>query len=321
MHRLRVSMAFVWLIVAMGPVVAQDSSQEQPSAFEQTVKNINWTMGPAELRVGSVGTIQLPEGFAGAGPSDTKRFLRALGNIASDELAMVCPETLGWWIDFAFEPCGYVKDDEKDDLDASAILEQLRKNQEEANKVRRSRGLGELEITGWAMKPYYDEGLHSLAWAITLKEPGGESSVNFSVRLLGRRGVVHGTYVSTLDDFRENLYAAKSLLKGFRFVPGQTYSDFRKGDKIAEYGLGALIAGGGLAIAAKTGLLKSLWKIIVGVFVAISAFFRRIFGGKSSSRRRSGGRRGRGGTGRRTSRRGPPSRIARGGAADVVDEE
>ncbi len=279
------------LLLVATRVEAQETEGEPLSDFEKTVQSIDWTLGPNQFSVGGLGTLNIPEGYAAAGATDTKRFLRSLGNIASDELAMVCPETLGWWIDFTFDACGYVKDDEKDDLDAGVILEALRKNQDEANKLRRARGLNELVITGWAMKPYYDESLHSLAWAITLREPGGESTVNFSVRLLGRRGVLNGTYVSTLDDFRTNLPAAKELLRGFQFQQGQKYSDFRKGDKIAEYGLGALIAGGGLALAAKSGLLKYIWKIVVGVFVAISAFFRKIFGGKSTSKKRGGRRR------------------------------
>ena len=316
MRIFRISLCFLLLFCPSAFLAAQESEGEQPSEFEKTLQSIDWTMGPAELRVGDVGSIHLPEGFAGAGASDTRRFLRSLGNIASGELAMVCPETLGWWIDFTFEPCGYVKDDEKDDLDASELLDALRDNQKEANKLRKARGLGELTITGWAMKPYYDESLHSLAWAIKLREPDGQITVNFSVRLLGRRGVVNGTYVATLDDFRKNLTQAKTLLKGFQFDPGKRYSDFREGDKIAEYGLGALIAGGGLALAAKTGLLKKFWKLIVAAFAGIAGFFRKIFGGKSKTKGKNRRR-----TRRRTGARRSTSRIARREDPDIFDEE
>jgi uncharacterized membrane-anchored protein len=52
-------------------------------------------------------------------------------------------------------------------------------------------------------------------------------------------------------------------------------------NKIAEYGLVGLIAGGGLLVAAKSGLLAKLWKPILVGLVAIGAFIKRIIRGKS----------------------------------------
>jgi uncharacterized membrane-anchored protein len=61
-------------------------------------------------------------------------------------------------------------------------------------------------------------------------------------------------------------------------------------DKVATYGLAALVAGGALAAAAKLGFLKILWigilaakkLIIVGV-VAIVAFFKKLFKRRGNS--------------------------------------
>ena len=69
----------------------------------------------------------------------------------------------------------------------------------------------------------------------------------------------------------------------------KTYAEYRKGDKVAEYGLTALIAGGATYAAVKTGLLgvvitfvKKLWYLIVAGIAAIwggiKRFFRRISG-------------------------------------------
>ena len=70
-----------------------------------------------------------------------------------------------------------------------------------------------------------------------------------------------------------------TLRKGFDYQKGETYGEYRKGDKILKYGLTGLIAGGGVALAAKSGLLKHLWKLLVIVGAAIAAFFKKIFGG------------------------------------------
>ena len=67
----------------------------------------------------------------------------------------------------------------------------------------------------------------------------------------------------------------KGILTGFRFREGQRYAEWRSGDKVAQYGLGALVVGGGTAVAAKTGLLAKLWKPILAVIVAIIAWLKR----------------------------------------------
>jgi len=68
-----------------------------------------------------------------------------------------------------------------------------------------------------------------------------------------------------------------TLLDGFSFVPGQTYTDWRSGDKVAKYGLTALIVGGAAAAAVKSGLLLKFWKLILAAFAALAAFLKRIY--------------------------------------------
>jgi uncharacterized membrane-anchored protein len=75
-------------------------------------------------------------------------------------------------------------------------------------------------------------------------------------------------------------------LAAIDFNQGSRYADFSEsaGDKVATYGVAALVAGG---IAAKAGLFKGLWVlllagkkfIILGV-AAVAAWFRKIFGKK-----------------------------------------
>ena len=83
--------------------------------------------------------------------------------------------------------------------------------------------------------------------------------------------------------------AFDSILTDYAFIPGQRYSEWRDGDKVAEYGLTALIAGGAGAAAVKLGLFGKLWKVILTlvlalkklviiVAVAIGGFFKKLFG-------------------------------------------
>ena len=48
-------------------------------------------------------------------------------------------------------------------------------------------------------------------------------------------------------------------------------------DKLAEYGLTALVVGGGAAVLAQTGLLAKLWKPIAAFFVALGLGVKKLF--------------------------------------------
>jgi uncharacterized membrane-anchored protein len=79
----------------------------------------------------------------------------------------------------------------------------------------------------------------------------------------------------------------EAMLEGFSYLPGQRYAEWRAGDKIAEYGLTALIAGGAGAVAAKSGLLGKLGKGLIALAVAavagLKGIISRVLGRKSNS--------------------------------------
>ena len=88
-------------------------------------------------------------------------------------------------------------------------------------------------------------------------------------------------YWASLSDFN-------NLLTGFTFQQGNRYADFVRGDKVAEYGLTALILGGAGAAAIKTGLLAKAWrfilvavlalkKLVIVVFAGLAAIFRKLW--------------------------------------------
>jgi uncharacterized membrane-anchored protein len=103
-----------------------------------------------------------------------------------------------------------------------------------------------------------------------LQAQGGQST-NFFTKVLGRRGFTTIILVSAPDNTAAAVADLNGVLAGYRFNQGQTYADWRPGDKVAEYGLAGLIAGGAVAAAAKTGLLKGLWKFLVA---GIAAFWK-----------------------------------------------
>jgi uncharacterized membrane-anchored protein len=108
-------------------------------------------------------------------------------------------------------------------------------------------------------------------------DPASEGSVNHSIRLLGRRGTINVDLVASPGEYAASISDFNTLISGFAYNQGNRYSDFTAGDKVAKYGLAALIAGGAGAVALKTGLLAKLWKLIVVAIAAIAGFIKKIF--------------------------------------------
>ncbi len=92
--------------------------------------------------------------------------------------------------------------------------------------------------------------------------------------------------VSDPTSLDKDVRTFKAALAGFDFNSGQKYSEYRTGDKVAQYGLAALIVGGAAAAAAKTGAFKFLGKFIVfgvlGGLAAAWAAIRSFFGSKQA---------------------------------------
>ena len=95
--------------------------------------------------------------------------------------------------------------------------------------------------------------------------------------------------VSDAKSLTQDVDEFKRSLQGFEYVSGERYSEFKQGDKIAEYGLAALILGGAAAVATKKGFWAAIvaffaafWKLAVAAGVAILAWLGSLFRRKKS---------------------------------------
>ena len=76
----------------------------------------------------------------------------------------------------------------------------------------------------------------------------------------------------------------RKVIEGHQFVTGESYAEYRPGDKIAKYGLGALIVGGAAVAGMKLGLFawiavffKKFAKLVVVAVVAVAAAIKKLF--------------------------------------------
>lgn len=175
-----------------------------------------------------------------------------------------------------FENDGYVKDEDADKIDAGKMLKEMQDGQREANVERKQQGYSELEIVGWAMPPTYDKEAKKLTWALDIKRIGGDHhSVNYYIRILGRRGYLVLNALGSLDQVKEIEAATPQVLSMVEFNEGHRYADFdaKKGDKVATYGIAGLILGAvGLKVLAKVGLLALFAKKFGFVLLFLKKF-------------------------------------------------
>lgn len=272
------------LLCAAIVVSAQPAEEKKPEAPKSAVR---WQKGPMKGKLGALAEVDVPEGYAFADAHNTRTFLKETGNLTDgSEQGTIIKIKDDWFVVFEFEDSGYVKDDEKANLDADGLLGQLRENNTAGNERRKEMGLPELKLVGWFEKPHYDAATHNLVWA-TILESGGGRSVNHNMKLLGRRGVMSATLVADPNQMAAAVKDYNGLITKYEYTADNKYSAFREGDKIAEYGLSALVLGGAAAAAAKTGLLKTIgkfliagWKLVAVGLIAVGAAIKRLFSGK-----------------------------------------
>ena len=184
----------------------------------------------------------------------------------------------GWGIVLSFSAEGHVADDDAEKIDYGQLLGELQQATREANPERVKEGYPAIELVGWAAEPYYDRASHKLHWARELEFTGErEHTLNYDVRVLGRRGVLVMKAVASMGQVATVQTRMKDALALVEFAPGHRYEEFDSNvDHVAAYGIGGLVAGGLLAKAGffkllLAGLLAAKKFLIVGALAAFGA--------------------------------------------------
>ena len=281
------------LSIAQAQQPADEKEEAQIKKLVDDMEKIGWVReGAGDL--GGVAKIAIPKGYRFTQGSGASRVLELFGNLPMPSASgMLTTEGLGSWIIFSYDDSGHVNDDEKNDINADELLEIRREGLAESNQVRKKRGSQELAILGWAMPPRFNDTTKTLEWAVRIQSldgTGGES-INYETRLLGRTGSMKVQLVCDPAEFQPLLGEFQRVMGGFSYVEGQRYAEFREGDKVAKYGLTALIAGAGVVAAGKMGLLgklgvlvaklgKGIILVIAGALAGLKKLFGKLFGSR-----------------------------------------
>ncbi|QKZ03724.1 MULTISPECIES: DUF2167 domain-containing protein [Pseudomonas] len=265
--------------------------QAQPHmTAEQLLASLKPQHGTIELP-GGIATLTLNGDFYYLSPEDTERVLNiGWGNPPGIEtLGMIVPKATnplserGWGVIVSYQEDGHISDDDAAKIDYGQLLKDMQAEDEDDNKQRREQGYDGISLVGWAEPPHYDGQTHKIYWAKELRADHADiNSLNYSIRVLGRKGVLELNAVATMNDLPTIKRELPQVMRFADFTDGNRYADYSPAtDKLASYGLAALVAGGVASKAglfAKLGVLLLAFKkfIIVGV-VAVGAFLRKLF--------------------------------------------
>ena len=248
------------------------AAKPDADALAAMASSLKWQTGTITLKDG-LATINLTDDFRFLGNADARKVLHDIWGNPDDPdiLGMIFPKDRGplddntWAVTVNYEDGGYMKDDDADKIDYTDMLKKMQQEASDTNPEREKEGYPSIELVGWAAQPHYDKATHKLYWAKELHfGDSPEHTLNYDIRILGRHGWLVLSAIAVMNQLPEIDGKVPGILSMVDFQPGNTYADFDpKVDKIAEYGLATLIAGGALAGAAKLGLLGGLWKFIV----------------------------------------------------------
>jgi uncharacterized membrane-anchored protein len=271
-----------------------DSLLKTMKENEEIASKLKFQNGEIKLKDG-LATLKVPTNFRYLDPHQTDTVLvklwgnppsqeKTLGMIFPAEISPASPES--WGVVITYEEDGYVKDDEAANINYNDMLKEMQEGTREANPERIKQGYEAIELIGWAAPPRYDKDSHKLYWAKELSVAGfTEHTLNYDIRALGRRGVLSLNAIASMGQLQAIEKDMQQVLGFVTFNEGHRYGDYVAGvDKVAAYGIGALIAG---KLAAKAGLFKLLllfaakfWKLLIVAALAIGVLVKKLLSGR-----------------------------------------
>src|SRR5262245_61820262 len=290
-----------WSILAAGALLSAAAFAQAPSEAPAELKaafnaaKAVMKEGPTDVKLLDQATLHLPEGFIFVPKNESMQILKAMGNRPPpDTLGLIFPaaEREGWFMLARYIPSGYIKDDDAKDWNADDLLKSIKAGTEEVNKERKQRGIPEMDILGWVERPTYDAASHRLVWSLSSRDrgspAGSDEGVNYNTYLLGREGYVSMNLVTDLKDVESQKPAARSLLAALEFDKGKAYGDFNAStDRVAEYGLAALVAGAAAKKLGFFGLLAAFFakfaKVILLGLAAVGGVAMKLFKRKEAA--------------------------------------
>ncbi len=257
-------------------------AQDQPDPevarlLDSLDKSWQWKTGSVALG-DNLANINVPTGWRYLPADQSKFVLEDLwGNPGVETMGMLFPSNVSpldsnvLAFDISFDEMGFVKDDDADDINYNDLLKDLQKDAEEGSKQRVEMGYDAVKLIGWASSPYYDKEKKILHWAkeIQFGDGVGGNTLNYDVRVLGRKGVLSMNAIGNMTRLNDAKSGIPAIVSNVSFAEGQKYGDFdSKVDNVAAWTIGGLVAG---KVLAKAGFFVIILKFIKPILLVLFA--------------------------------------------------
>jgi uncharacterized membrane-anchored protein len=295
------SMLAAALLAALScaPAYADEIPAEKAQQL-QFLRSLHYRSGDVAL-AGAGATLHVRPGFQYLDSADARKVLEQYWGNPPDEsvLGLLVPDDArldsehSWAVVVTYSDEGHIADEDAAKVDYEQVMKDMKEASAEENEARKDAGYSQVEIVGWAQPPRYDAASKRIYWARELDFKDAQAhTLNYDIRVLGREGFLSMNAVADMSDMARVQAGMQQVLPMAEFNAGQRYADYKPGsDKLAAYGLAALVGGG---IAAKAGLFAKLGvfllafkKFILVGLVAVGAGVKKLFGGGKD--KRSGG--------------------------------
>jgi uncharacterized membrane-anchored protein len=277
------------------PANGQTPDEKQKQLIAE-LKQMKWYKNTTLDLPTSHGKYILTDGYLAVLGNDAKRIeelSNGKSNQQSDVEAVQVSKDFSNEIHLDYNDSGYVDEKDWTDINPDKLLEEIRYNSIEQNKNRKSAGIDELYVDKWLRKPTYDAENHTVYWAMQISESSGGKIVNSTAIKLGRHGYERLLLIINQNDYAASGQILAEGLKSFSFPEGGRYEDHAPGDKVAGYGVaalvGALVGAKALKIAAAGGLIAffkpmiaflavlagKAWALLLLPFIWVKSLFKK----------------------------------------------
>lgn len=212
----------------------QEMSEEEN---ERAFWALNWQRGGTFRLPNSNSTLSIPESYLIVTGEEAKK-ARSLFNGEADTSnleAVVYDQTFDHRILFECVKHGYISYDDWDEVDPKKLEKNIKDDLEKTNNEQRKLGLPETKIE-LIQDPTLNRQTNTVYWS-TEAQYGDESTVNAVALKFGREGYVKISVLSPKILVGEHL---DTMLQSHKFDAGFDYEDYKSGDILADYIIGAI---------------------------------------------------------------------------------
>lgn len=282
----------LWL--GASPVLADEALHPNIQEAHDEIMRLHWKRGPGTYALAdSHARITLPQDVAIVTGADAARMAFLLQGIEQPQtVAIAQSRTTDAIVYIDYDDEGFVTDEDWSDIDPDALLRDMRAAREAASdERRRNGGPGAMYTVDWLILPTYDPAKKEARWAIQFST-NGQLFANLQVIRLGRYGYHRMSWAGPASGVDSTPHFLQTMLDSYSYDEGYRYSDHVEGDKVAGFGIAALVRATAIGSKPSEGsaatifggdLLLAKGLIVLAAVGGIGIFFKRSLGRRSSA--------------------------------------